>query len=98
MPGMQQLQIQVPPTNVKIVVGTEDTHVTSIGIELDGVRFVASGLPFIGIEKRTLTLETLDTFAHRLELVGINVEGRELIEPLLAKSKASLAEFRKQKK
>jgi hypothetical protein len=92
---MQQLQTQVPATNVKIVMGSEDTHVTSVGIELDGVRFVASRMPFIGAEGRLKTLRTLREFAHRLELVGINVEGAEQLEPLIGKAEKAFKELKK---
>jgi hypothetical protein len=96
--NMQQLQTMVPATNVKIVVGTMEDAVTSVGVELDGIRFLASRLPFIGPEKKLKTLQTLQEFANRLRLVGINVEGEEQLEPLISKAEQSVQELKQLKK
>jgi hypothetical protein len=52
-------------------------------------------MPFIGAEGRLKTLRTLREFAHRLELVGINVEGAEQLEPLIGKAEKAFKELKK---
>ncbi len=94
---MQQTQIMVPPTNVKIVFGYIEGSLSSAGIELNDVRFVVSRLPFIGIEKKVEALQTLRTFADRLELVGINVENKDELITVVTKAEQTLKEWKQNK-
>lgn len=89
---LQMLQRMDPATNVKVCVGYIEGGASSVGIEMDGIRFVASRLPFIGPEKKIKTLETLITFVDRLRSVGINVEDDDILREMLKREQQKLKE------